>query len=40
MPKLKPLGAYELLTLAVLTAIALGAFIATTYVVASLLWGC
>lgn len=40
MPRRKPLGPYELLTLAVLTVLALGAFIAATYVAAYLLWGC
>ena len=40
MPRMKPLGGYELLTIVVLTAIALGAFIAATYAVAYLLWGC
>ena len=40
MPRRKPLGGYELLTICVLTALVLGAFIAATYVVASLLWGC
>ena len=40
MPRRKPIGGYELLTICVLTAIALGAFIAATYVAAYLLWGC
>lgn len=40
MPRMKPLGGYELLTICVLTAIAGAAFIALTYAVAYLLWGC
>lgn len=40
MPKRMPLGAYELLTLMVLTALAGLVFIGATYAVAHLLWGC
>lgn len=40
MPRRKPIGGYELLTICILTTAALMTFIAATYVAAYLLWGC